>query len=376
MTTMEKTNRNLGIDCLRAVSMLSVICLHILGQGGLLSHTVAGSGKYCILNFLNILCFCAVDAYGITTGYLLCDRPFRLSRLGKLWLTTVFWSVAVSCGFFLLVPGSRTLSEAVSMFLPILRGRYWFFTAYFVTMLVSPVLNVVIRSLSRGQFRALLAALFVIFGVVPVCSLGYDVMRISGGNHFAWMIGLYLIGGYIKVYCPQGGHVSRKNHRWLLYYLLLALVHLGYLLLMHLLGLGNWSGLFLTNVSPLVLGEAVCLFLYFRERKIAPTGIMAKGIRFVTPGVYAVYIIHVHPKVFWSDELIALLRPWDDWEVWKVLPAVIGAALGVFVLCILADKIRQWLFRVLKIDAMADRLSCRVETGLRKCLMGKLEEDL
>lgn len=206
----QKVQRNLGIDGLRAVSMLGVICLHILGQGGLLSHTAAGSGKYDLLYFLDILCACAVDAYGITTGYLLCDRPFRLSRLGKLWLTTVFWSVVVSCGFFALVPESRTLSEAVSMFLPILRGRYWFFTAYFVTMLVSPVLNVVIRSLSRGQFRALLAALFVIFGVVPVASLGYDVMRISGGNHFAWMIALYLIGGYIKVYCPPPGAHARK----------------------------------------------------------------------------------------------------------------------------------------------------------------------
>lgn len=372
---LRKNDRNLGIDCLRAVSMLAVICLHILGQGGLISHTAANSGKYYLLNFLNILCSCAVDAYGLTTGYLLCDRPFRLSRLGKLWLTTVFWSVAVSCGFFLLVPESRTLSEAVSMFLPILRGRYWFFTAYFVTMLVSPVLNVVIHSLNQGQFRCLLAALFVVFGLIPVCSLGYDVMRISGGNHFAWMISLYLIGGYIKVYCPQEGHTSRKKHRWLLCDLVLALVHLGYMLLANLLGLGNWSNLLLTNVSPLIFGEAVCLFLFFREWEIAPAGVGARLIRFVTPGIYAVYIIHVHPKVFWNDSLIALLRPWDDWSVWKVLPAVIGAALGVFVVCILMDRLRQWLFRVLKIDALADRICCRVENGLRKSLVGKCKEN-
>lgn len=368
----QKVQRNLGIDGLRAVSMLGVICLHILGQGGLLSHTAAGSGKYVLLYFLDILCACAVDAYGITTGYLLCDRPFRLSRLGKLWLTTVFWSVAVSCGFFALVPESRTLSEAVSMLLPILRGRYWFFTAYFVTMLVSPVLNVVIRSLSRGQFRALLAALFVIFGVVPVASLGYDVMRISGGNHFAWMIALYLIGGYIKVYCPPLGHTQGKRRPWLLYCLLLALLQLAYMLLTNLLGLGSWSGLLLTNVSPLIVGEAVCLFLYFRELEISPTGAVGRLIGFITPGVYAVYIIHVHPKVFWNDALIALLRPWDNWSVWKVLPAVLGAALGVFALCSLADKLRQWLFRLLKIDNLTDKLCSRLEAGLRKILIDKV----
>lgn len=366
MENLQKRQRNPGIDALRAVAMFFVICQHILGQGGILEHTAASTGKYYFLNFLEILCYCAVDAYGITTGYLLCDKPFRLSRLGKLWLTTVFWSVAVSCGFFLLVPRSRTFSEAVSMFLPILRGRYWFFTAYFVTMLVSPVLNLVIRNLSRGQYHMLLAAMLLVFGIVPICSLGYDVMRLSGGNHFAWMMGLYLIGGYIRRFCPQGGHKSR----YLGLYFGFALVHLGYMLIVNLLGLVSLSGLMLTNLSPLVVGEAVCLFLYFRQlgESIAPGGALARGIGFVAPGVYAVYIIHVHPKVFWSDSLIALLRPWDAWSGIRVFLAMTGAALGVFTVCILLDTLRQWLFRVTKIDTLTERLSHRLEAGVRNLL--------
>ena len=63
-------------------------------------------------------------------------------------------------------PETRTFEEIVSMFLPILRGRYWFFTAYFVVMMVSPALNLVIRNRTKGQFRLLLAALFLIFGVI------------------------------------------------------------------------------------------------------------------------------------------------------------------------------------------------------------------
>ena len=175
--------RQHGVDALRIVSMLFVIIQHILGQGGVAGAEVA-SGKDILLRFLQILVYCAVNLYGITTGYLLCRKPFRLARLVKLWLTTVFWSVAVSCVFFVLAPESRTISEMVSMFLPILRGRYWFFTAYVVVMLLSPVLNLVIRSLSRGQFHLLLAVLFLLFGFIPVASLGNDVMRISTGHHF------------------------------------------------------------------------------------------------------------------------------------------------------------------------------------------------
>ena len=359
-------DRNPGIDLMRAMAMFFVICLHLLGQGGLIAHAEPGSGKFYILNLMQILSYCAVDAYGITTGYLMCTRTFRLSRVAKLWLTTVFWSVAVSCCFFAFVPASRNMEEMVSMFLPILRGRYWFFTAYFVTMLVSPVLNVVIRTLSKTQFRLLLGALFLIFGVAPVCALGNDVLRISGGCHFSWMIALYLIGGYIRRFAGE----EKKAERYLLGYFLFALVHLVYVFATHVAGMGHYGSLMLTNVSPLIVGEAVCLFLYCRSAggKIRAEGLGGRVIRFITPGIYAVYVIHVHPKVFWSEEIIALFRPWDGRNVIWVLAAMVGAAAAVFVLCVLLDAVRQPLFRVLGIDRAADRLSDMAERKIRKLM--------
>lgn len=365
MAVTARKSRNLGIDLMRAMAMFFVICLHILGQGGLIAHAEPDSGKFYFLKFLQILSYCAVNAYGITTGYLMCTRPFRLARVTRLWLTTVFWSVAVSCCFFIFVPESRTFEEMVSMFLPILRGRYWFFTAYFVTMMVSPVLNVVIHTLSRTRFKLLLGVLFMIFGVVPVCSLGYDVMRISGGNHFSWMICLYLIGGYIRRFAGEGG-----ERRWLAWYFLFALAHLAYIFALHGVGLGMFGDLFLTNVSPLIVGEAVCLFLYCSSvgGRIRGDGPMGRVIRFVTPGIYAVYVIHVHKLVFWSEDIIARFRPWDGWNVILVFAALIAAASGVFILCVLLDAVRQWLFRVLGIDRAAEGLSDMAERKIRKLL--------
>lgn len=366
METNLKSNRNLGIDALRALAMFFVICQHILGQGGVVAGAEGSPLKHFFLCFLQILAYCAVDVYGITTGYLMCRKPFRLSRLTKLWLTTVFWSVAVSCVFFAIVPESRTISEAVSMFLPILRGRYWFFTAYFVTMLVSPVLNHIIQTLSRRQFKLLLAVLFLIFGVIPVASLGYDVLRISGGNHFSWMIALYLIGGYLRVH----GLPERRPCIYLGGYFLLSFAQLAYQFGMRAVGLGAWSGLFLTCVSPLVVGEAVCLFQCFKAMgtKLSAESFLGKLIQFGTPGVYAVYVIHVHPLIFWNKDLIAAFRPWDSWNGLQAFGAVIVTALGVFVLCILLDAVRQRLFRVLRIDRTADRLSDWAEQKIRTLL--------
>ncbi len=362
-------NRNLGIDLLRALAMFFVICLHFLGQGELVIHA-EGSAKYWLLSLLQIICYCAVDIYGITTGYLLCEKKFRLARLTKIWMTTVFWSVAVSCVFFVFVPESRTLREGISMFFPLLRGRYWFFTAYFVVILLSPVLNLLIGNLSRQQFCFLFAALFFIFGVVPVGALGNDVLRISGGHHFSWMIVLYLIGGCLRKY-----PLSLTGRKPLCVFFALAALHLAYKLLACLLGFGQWRDLFLTYVSPLILGEAICLFLWFSNafRHKTERSILGKVMGFVSPGVYAVYVIHVHPLVFWSKEIISLFRTWDPLNAISVIGLILIGAFALFTLCIALDAIRQKLFRALRLEYGITVLSDQIEQKISSLLRSKSE---
>ena len=369
MNMHAKNSRNLGIDLLRALAMFLVILWHFVGQGELLAHAEPGSTKYWILSFIQILTCCCVNLYGLTTGYVMWNKPFRLSRVTKLWVTTVFWSVAVSCVFFVLVPESRTISEMVSMFLPVLRGRYWFFTAYVVVTLLSPVLNLVIRSLTKGQFHLLLAVLFLLFGVIPVGSLGYDVMRISTGHHFSWMIVLYMIGGYLSRFANSN---RKKSVFWLLGYFGFALVHLLYKFAVTAVGLGAFGNLLLTYPSPLIVGEAICLFLYFRDlgMGISADSIAGKVIRFAAPGVYSVYVIHVHPLVYWNAEIIALFRAWDSWNVLSVCAAMIGTATALFADCVCLDYLRQRLFRGLGVELAVEKLSDRIEKKLRALLGG------
>ena len=59
--------RNYGIDALRLISMLGVVALHVLGRGGVLAN--AAGKKYAVCWFLECLAFCAVNCYGIISGY-------------------------------------------------------------------------------------------------------------------------------------------------------------------------------------------------------------------------------------------------------------------------------------------------------------------
>lgn len=365
--THGKKSRNLGIDLLRGLAMFFVIVWHLTGQGGLLAHTESGSVKFWTLSAVQMLTICCVNLYGLTTGYLMCDKPFKLSRVVKLWATTVFWSVAVSCVLFVTMPATRTFEEIVSMFLPILRGRYWFFTAYFVVMMLSPALNLVIRSLTRGQYRLLLAALFLIFGVIPVGSLGYDVLRIFTGHHFSWMIVLYILGAYLRRF-PVGN--GERTHRWLLGYFLFGAAHLLYKFATAAVGLNGFANLLLTYPSPLVVGESICLFLYFKE---AFSGMPEKDtldrlIRFAAPGVYSVYVIHVHPKVYWNTDIIALFRAWDNWNTAAVCAAMVVTSAALFTVCICLDAVRQRIFCSLGIDRAIEKLSGQIERKVRTLL--------
>lgn len=364
MATSIKDSRNPGLDILRALAMLFVVCQHFLGQGGLVSHATT-PGKLWFFSFLQILVYCAVNIYGIITGYLLCEKTFRLSRLTKLWLTTVFWSVVVSCCFFLFVPESRTLSEAISMFLPILRGRYWFFTAYFIVMLVSPILNLLIRTLSRRQFHLLFAVLFLLFGIIPIASLGNEVLRIFGGHHFSWLTVLYLIGGYIKKHVSHGG--TRSSFRWLLIYFLLAGLHLAYQFFVVNIGLQNFKNLLLIYPSPFILGEALCLFLFFKDtfQNLSANSFFSKALAFISPGVYSVYIIHLHPLVFWNSNILSLFRNWDNWSAAVIFAALILTSVAIFVICIVLDYLRQQLFRITGIDRTVDHYSDKLEALIR-----------
>ena len=70
--------------------------------------------------------------------------------------------------------------------------------------------------------------------------------------------------------------------------------------------------------------------------------------------------------VFWNENIIGLFRAWDNWNMFAVLGAVLGTALVVFLVCVTLDALRQRLFRLLRIDQAAERLSDWIEKTVRK----------
>ena len=144
-------------------------------------------------SFAYSIALCAVDCFIIIHGCCACKSKFNLSRIIERWMLVVFWSVVISCIIMAIQPEMRSVTEAVSMFFPVLRGRYWFFNAFLVLFMFEPVLNHIIETLNERKYRLMLFAVGIIFCMIPIFSLGNDVLKISGGAEFGWLFVLYLI---------------------------------------------------------------------------------------------------------------------------------------------------------------------------------------
>ena len=85
---MKKQDRNYGIDLLRILSMVFVIVLHSLGQGGILSASVSQSSQYKAAWLLEIIAFCAVDIFGLISGYVSYNKTTKIKYVAmtaKAW---------------------------------------------------------------------------------------------------------------------------------------------------------------------------------------------------------------------------------------------------------------------------------------------------
>lgn len=349
--------RNVGIDILRIVSMFFIIIGHILMQGGVLTaHFNEGlQGGYYFFNAVYVIAFCGVNCFALVSGYVGWKNTFRLEKIIKLWANVVFWSVGVSLILFIYNNEFFSVKEAVSMFLPLIRGRYWFFNAYFVVFMFSPLLNQLIRTLTKKTFQYFLLAVGFVFCAVPFLALGNDVFRMQSGFEFSWLMVMYLVGGYFSKYPIK----IEKPYKCIVAFLVFVLLNFIYKYLIELvtnklLGTPSHGDLFLSYTSPVAVGQAICLLLFFSNIKVN-NKILVKLINFVTPTIFSVYIIHVHPVVFWKilkDAFIGL----TEYNLFVSFVLIIAISLAIFIGCIALDYIRIIIFKLLKINKLCDKL--------------------
>lgn len=345
--------RNEGIDALRMCSMFMVVVLHVLAQGSILSNVGESpySVNYQVAWFLETMAFCAVNCFALISGYVGVKSQFHYYKGVILWLQVVFWTVSITVIYEITKPEVVGIRQWIKAVLPVSMQEYWYVTSYFCMFLFIPFMNKLLIHLNRTELKILGITIVAGVSFFPTCVM-HDLYTLHGGYTFIWLAMLYLLGGVIQRL--EFGKEIRKITLFLIYIGAVVLSWgIKFILERHPISLVS-SNFLINYTSPTMLICAVSLVLLFARTEFRTEGVK-KLIKAASPLAFSVYIIHTNPLV------------WDYWLSGRyafaagktpvvLVGIVIGKAVLIYIACSLADMIRLFLFKKLKLVEIGKKI--------------------
>lgn len=357
---MKTKNRNLGIDLLRILSMYMVVILHVLGQGGILDSTSWSSGQHIVSWTLEMAAYCAVNCFGLISGYVGYQSEFRWSKLISLWLQVLFYSLGITLLFAFLIPGCVVLSSSGRFVLPITTNLYWYISAYVGMLLFTPFLNMSIKNIDSKKVFAFVI-LFFILGITVPSIIDRHPFYLESRCTTIWLSLLYLLGGFISKF--KIDYKIIKHYALIIYIistgLVLSIKLAVEFITNQLYGSPVYVNMFIDYTSPFIIINAISLLCYFSQLNIK-NGMLIKFIKLFPPAALGVYLIHVYPFV-WDYLINGLASPLTNLHPIMLVIAVLISSALIYVLCSNIEMIRFRLYILIKIKSFYSYIDYKIK---------------
>ena len=330
------TVRQSNIELLRIVAMMLVLIVHadFLALGApdalALKALPVESGLRVWLQGFALVC---VDVFVMISGYF----GIRPSVCGVLNFAfqIIFWRIAVA--IVAVAAGFASYGAVLRNLTPF--AGDWFSPCYMLLMLVSPALNTFVEKLDRramGRYLLIFFGLQTVFGWIP--GTVYD-----GGSSLISMVGLYLLGRYVKLHVSEESRRRIGVSRGILLYILLVTVNsiaycAGTILLSESVLLRAPRALFVVYSSPLNIAASVALLVAFSNIELK-----SRIINSLAKSAYSVLLIHLNPLVF-GFYLAAWQTIYNDYGAAAWFVALIPGCAAVYLACAVADRVRIFLW--------------------------------
>ena len=287
-----------------------------------------------------------------------------------------FYSFGILVLFWIFGNVDKDLKYLVYCVLPILSDFYWFATMYVGMYLLSPILNVFAKSITKRQYQCTLLLLFVLLSVWTNVIYYTSGMNIAEGASLAWFVAVYLFGAYIQLYYVPDG----KFGKWFLIggglaalipisrFVIEALVSTqlpGARLLEDLMW--GYSISYHYNSMLAILGASGLLVAFLNLKM--KDGVGARFIKIVASASFAVYLIHDH--YYMRETVWDKINPWAWLDDWYLLPGIIVTVLAIYGICMIIELIRQWAFQPL--ENLMKPYCARFDSKLRELWYGNNE---
>lgn len=344
----KNNTRNYGLDLLRCVAMIMIVILHYLDKGKVLTPLSSGEpfkAADVTAWFMEALAIVAVNLYMLMSGYLLYKSSFKLSRLINLVIKVWLYSVIV--GLLGIVLGGPV--EPVDTYfilrllLPISMNTYWFMSAYVFFYLLTPVLGIAARAMSKVQLKFLLVALMV-FHVIIKSVIPAKLDGDAFGMNAMWYIVLYFVAVYIRRFTAwgdeEGADSAKRPAAWISFVLYVAgaFLVMGEALVIRSIYVKTGSLSYILRISYdynhiLVLITSIALFTGFLSLRIP----VKVGQYFGIVGKYSlgVYLLHENLSIRYAWEKLLGCEKVNG--VASVILMTLMAAIVVFIIGVIVD---------------------------------------
>lgn len=341
--------RNKNIEFLRVISMFQIGMLHALGHGGILATCEFGTLQYYILYFVEAICMASVNVFVLISGYYLVNTKFKVSRVIKLDIQVISYSILSLAIVELILKRSLSLKDIVKTLTPLSSGVYWFATAYAIMLILVPLFNFAIHKMNRKQLKMTVLVLISAFSVYPTL-VPWSRAKLTDGYSFIWFAVLYFVAAYMRLY----GFQIKKP----------AVVYFGMAILMtmsrcliglatkHVFDVPNGEGIFYTYCTIPNLIAAIALFGLFigaKEMKVsnmfAPLGKL----------VFGAYLISDH-AILRSNLWEILNLTGESTATWYLLTVAAMASLAILFSGSLVETIRLAFMHLAKVDNLIEKL--------------------
>lgn len=251
--------RNSNIELLRIICMTLILFHH----GVVHSNFNFNNGITLNNVFLSLFIFggkFGVDVFILISGYFLCKKKFNVEKILKLYGQLAFYIIFILSIVILFFPEELEYRKIIDCLYPF-QG---FAVNYLYLYLLSPYVNIFSSNLTKQEFTKVLVILTVVLSLLPTF-----LPRFDGFYLLSWMIYVYLIGSYIRIYYSEFEEYKNK-----LMIISFASISLSYVLsglsfvVLKKTDVGKYlywfdAHTFYGDSSFFLLLAAVCCFLYF-----------------------------------------------------------------------------------------------------------------
>lgn len=285
-----KNGRSAGIDIIKAMAVLFVICVHFSRNTNYYNTPIADANMF-VQSCLRWLFFAGVPLFLMCTGYLNYKKTISRSYYLKIFRVVIpYVLISILCLIIKKPAGDAPVGfqHAVFSIFNFTADSYsWYVNMYIGLFLLAPLLNVALNTLDRKKLRVLLGTLiFVIALPANFNPLFKNIHKISYLYFPDWWQGFYpilyyFIGAYIAKYKIE----VRKSICFAVVTILMIL-QTGMQMLLNQYQFNNWA---MSDYSSLcVMAESLALFLLFYSSNVKSLflGKTVKCISILTLEIY------------------------------------------------------------------------------------------